>query len=722
MSDRSRLRLFVLRVLVVSLLLTLFGRLWYLQVLASDTYQRAAADNQLRDVVTPAPRGQVLDDVGRALVTNRTALVVSVDRLKLLRQKDGGKTVLHRLSQVLHVPYEELHQRIQLCGGGVQKPCWNGSPYQPIPLTDRANTRMALQILEQKELFPGVTAELEAVRDYPRPSGALASHALGYLGPITDAELAKLPSSERDARRRDLVGRAGLEKTYDSYLRGQPGVRQVSVDHLGAVTGTVNETPPKAGDNLVTSIDASVQATLEKSLAESVDLAHRTPAGGGPADWAAGVVLDAQTGHVVAIGSYPSYQPDVFVGGISQQQYDALQKAAGYPLLDKSWMSAAPPGSTFKLISTTGLVNDGTASLDGYYDCTPSYSVGSRVFRNFEGESFGSIDLHTTIVKSCDTVYYQLAYRDWLRDNALVLAHKKPVEGVQAMARAYGLASKTGIDLPDEATGHIADRLNQKLRWQQLKNDYCKGAKNPTFDAYRRALDAEFCTDGWRFNPGDQLNEDIGQGTVLVSPLQLATAYAALANGGTVFSPRVGKAIVSPSGQVVQQLTAPVRGRVPASPQLLDYIRNAMYDVPISGTGASAFAGFPMDKVRVGGKTGTAEVGANGEFENAWFASFAGLPGHKPQFVAVVMVSKGGQGGVVAAPAVRKIWDTVFGVEGQKAAFRTGAPPTALPHVQPDGSISPTSYLGPGDLPAAPVVAAFGPPALPAERYRLRVG
>lgn len=716
MSDRSRLRLFVLRVLVLSLLLTLFSRLWYLQVLAGETYQRAAADNQLRDIITPAPRGQVLDDFGRALVRNRTALVVSVDRLKLMRQKDGGRQVLQRLSQVLKVPYDELHQRIQLCGGGVKKPCWNGSPYQPIPLTDRANTRMALQILEQKELFPGVTAELEAVRDYPEPSGALASHALGYLGPITDAELAKLPKDQRDARRRDLVGRTGLEKIYDTYLRGQAGVRQVSVDHLGAVTGLVAETPPKPGDHLVTGIDANVQAALEKALVGAVDRAHKVQSGGGPADFAAGVVMDAQTGHVVALASYPSYQPDVFVGGVSQKQYDALQKAKGYPLLDKTWMSAAPPGSTFKLISTTGLVHDGIASLDGYYDCTPSYSIGGRVFRNFEGESFGAIDLHTTIVKSCDTVYYQLAHRDWLRDDALVRAKKQPVEGVQAMARAFGLGEKTGIDLPDETTGHIGDRRNQKLRWEELKDDYCKGARNPKFDAYRRAVDAEFCTDGWRFNPGDQLNEDIGQGTVLLSPLQLATAYSALVNGGTVFSPRVGKAIVSPSGQVVKSLDAPVRGHLPVSKQVLSYVQNAMYDVPISGTATQAFLGWPQDKVRVGGKTGTAEVGANAEYENAWFASFAGRAGQKARFVTVIMVSKGGQGGVVAAPAVREVWDTVFGVDGKKAAFPNGVPPSTLPHIQPDGTIRPASYDGNGGSPAAPVQVAAGPAALPAER------
>jgi len=687
-SDRSRLRLVVLRVLVISLLATLLGRLWYLQVLAGPQYQQAAADNQVRDIVAAAPRGAILDDKGKRWATNRTALVVSVDRVKLLRQKDEGEAVLGRLSKLLGVRESALKAKIQLCGPKAPHGCWNGSPYEPIPVSqlkdDVRSTRLALQILERKEDFPGVSAELGAVRDYTTPNGALASQVLGYLAPITLQELKKLPKVQQDARRSDLVGRSGLEQQYDAYLRGRPGVTEVAVDHLGAVTSTLSQTSPEPGDEIVTSLDATVQASLEKALADAVTRARHTEIkkGGGPADFAAGVVLDALTGHVVAMGSYPSYDPNLFVGGISERDYQALQQAPGTPLLDKAYASAYPPGSTFKLISTAGLVTDGTASLYGSYDCSSSVEVGGRKFHNFESESLGRIDMHTTIVKSCDTVYYGLANQDWIRDNRLVEDRKKPIEGVQHIARAFGLGMPSKVDLPGATSGHIADRNNQKLRWEQTKKDACAGAKRRPKGSYLQLLDQEFCTDGWRFNPGDQLNEDIGQGSVLVSPLQLAVAYAALANGGTVFEPRLAKAIVAPDGRLVKNVKAPVRGQLPVSPTTLDYIRNAMYDVPLKGTAQSAFAGFPFDKVKVGGKTGTAEVDQQHGYATAWFASFAGLASDpKPRFVTVIMVDRGGQGGVVAAPSVREVWDSVFGLEHHKAAFPTGAPPVALPKI-----------------------------------------
>ncbi len=690
MSDRSRLRIVVLRVLVVSLLLTLFGRLWYLQVYAGSDYRRAAAENQVRDIITPAPRGEIVDDRGRSFARNKTALVVSVDRVALLRQRDDGETVLRRLSRVLHVPYRDLYDRIQLCGEGAPAGCWNGSPYEPIPVTrlkdDTRSTRLALQILERKEDFPGVSAELAAVRHYVKPAGAYATHLLGNLAPISAEELARLPEAQQDARRRDLVGKQGLEEQYDRWLRGQPGIKQVAVDHVGGVTGTLRETAPRPGDTLVTSLDARVQVALEKALAGAV--AHARDLGlsnyGGPADFAAGVVLDAKTGHVVAMGSYPTYDPSLWdAGHIDGKDYARLQKRPGSPLVDKAYSSAYSPGSTFKLISTAGLLHDGMASLNGSYNCSSAFDVNGTLFHNFESESLGAIDLRTTIVKSCDTVYYQLAYNDWLRDNRLVQQDKKPVEGVQHIARQFGIGVAPGIDLPNATVGHIADRRNQMLRWKERKRDYCIGAKRRPPGDPIKAFDKEYCEEGWRFNPGDQLIEDIGQGSVLVSPLQLAVAYAALANGGKVFEPRVGKAIVSADGQVVKRLKAPLRGRLPLSKTELDYIRSAMYAVPHQGgTAAGAFYGFPHRKVRVGGKTGTAEIGLNRRYTSAWFASFAGLPDRpKPRFVTVIMVDKGGIGGVVAAPAVRQVWDAVFGIEGHKAAFPDGRPPAKLPHI-----------------------------------------
>jgi penicillin-binding protein 2 len=719
-SDRSRLRLVVLRVLVLSLLLTLFGRLWYLQVLAGPEYQRAAADNQIRSVITTAPRGQIVDDRGKAWARNRTALVVSVDRVALTRQPDDGEQVLHRLAHVLGENYGKIHDRVQLCGTPDAKPgvCWNGTPYEPIPVTQlkvsMKSTRLALQILERKEDFPGVSAQPAAVRHYATPRGAYATHVLGNLAPITEAELSELPRRQQDARRRDLVGRQGLEERYDRFLRGAAGVKQVGVDSIGGVTGVIKNTAPRPGDNLVTSLDARVQASLENAMEGAVRHARELGSGayGGPADFAAGVVLDAQTGHVVAMGSYPDYNPALWDGGrIENKDYKRLSKANGAPLVDKAFQSAYSPGSSFKPISTSGLLHDGIANLSSYYPCGSSYSIGSSSFRNFEGEALGSINLHTTLVKSCDTVYYYLAYRDWLRDEALIRQGKKPIEGVQHVARAYGVGMPTGLDLPNATVGHIADRRNTLLQWKATHRDYCIGAKRREPGDPIKAFDREYCIDGWRFNPGLQLIEDIGQGSVLVSPLQLAVAYAAIANGGKVFEPRVAKAIVSPSGEVVKRIKAPVRGHIPLSKTELDYIREALYDVNTQGTGATAFAGWPQKKFRIGGKTGTAELGLNRSLTSAWYASFGGVAGEKPRFVTVIMVDKGGVGGVVAAPAVRQVWATILGVDGKKAAFPDGRPPRELPHIE--GSSGHKASVSGSDAGSDSPGEIALPPALP---------
>src|SRR4051812_21867785 len=225
MNTRSHFRLLVLHVLVASLLVSLGGRLWYLQVLNGDHYQRVAAENRTRDIVVPAVRGQILDDVGRPLVRNRTALVVSVDRTVLSRQADGGTALLKRLAKVLGTPQRKLEEKVRLCAPGIKRPCWPGSPYQPIPVDDRVSMRVALQIMERQEDFPGVTAQVQAVRQFPRPAGAGAAQALGYLQPITQEELDRRKGLKVTGFSGvDLIGRDGLEGRYDGDLRGAPGV------------------------------------------------------------------------------------------------------------------------------------------------------------------------------------------------------------------------------------------------------------------------------------------------------------------------------------------------------------------------------------------------------------------------------------------------------------------------------------------------------------------
>jgi penicillin-binding protein 2 len=706
--DRSRLRLVVLGVLVISLVATLLGRLWYLQVLNAPELREAALNQQIHDIVTAPPRGEILDDTGKPFVDNKPALVVSVNRTALDRLGADTKTaVLHRLARALNKPYALLDYETTPCTypkvrttAGIQTvgepigapwysapflPCNNGLAYQPVVVSELKPTlaaaKKAMQIKERPEDYPGVSVDLTAVRHYPRPDGAYASSMLGYIQLIGPKQLEALPADERSVYQNAQVGVTGLEAQYEKYLRGEPGVKQVSVDHLGAVTGTVKDTAPVAGDNVITNIDAGTQAALEGQLQDAITAARHS---GYTADYAAGVVLNARTGGVVAMASSPTYPPNTFVPSVKAKTYRQLSDAEGAPLVDKAFGSAGPPGSTFKLISSSGLMHDGTLAPGGYSDCPTTYLNK----RNFDGESgLGVIPLSTALIVSCDTFFYKLADQDWSRDQQLIHNHKPPREGVQNMARAYGLGEQPGIDLPavEVATGHIADRVNTKKNRELNKKDYCEGAARRPKGSYLQQIDAFNCKYGYQFFPGDQMNQDIGQGTVTVSPLQLAVAYAAIANGGTVFEPRIAKAIVSPTGQLVKRIKAPVRGHVPLTKFELDYLKNALYGVTTShdppGTAVGTFAGFPMSRVMVGGKTGTAELSNTNE-NGCWFASIGGPAGQKPQFVTVIEVNKADQGAVSAAPYVRHMWDKLYGFSGNKALFPNGVPPTKLPKVR----------------------------------------
>jgi penicillin-binding protein 2 len=725
-NERSKARLFILKVTVASLLLTLGGRVWFLQVLAGDQYAAAAANNNRREIVEPATRGRILDVMGRPLVQNRTALVVSVDRIKLLRQPQHGAVVLARLAKVVHLPLTQLRNKMTLCSF-VTKPghankvaapegCWNGSPYQPIQITDGADDAMAQQIEEQQELFPGVTAKLAAVRDYPKPDAVNAAHLLGYLSPITDAELKKDRTGDVVLEGTELVGRAGLESVYDDYLRGRPASSTVAVDARGAVTGTIAVDAGTPGASLVTNLDVEVQRATELALVHAVQRAHGMTDRDGKhykADSAAAVVLDVTTGRVVAMASYPTYDPNVWVGGISQKDYAALSdEKAGVPLLFRPTQGAFAPGSTFKLVSTSAAVEAGFP-LNGTYACPSSYRIGGRQFHNFEGESFGAMNLHTALVRSCDTVFYKFAYDEWLHDERI----KKPREVFAAMAKAWHLGAKTGIDLADERRGRIASRAFKLANWKQLKAQWCKGAQTRPKGSYLQRLDFENCVDGYRYRAGDAANFAIGQGDTLVTPLQLASAYAALANGGTIYTPRLARAIVGADGKVLKSFAPVVAGHLPVSASVLDYIRSALGGVTTEqgGTARNAFNGFPLGQVHVAGKTGTAEVA--GKQDTSWFASFA--PVDHPKFAVVAMVTQGGQGARVAAPAVREIYDAIYGFEGAKAAFADGQLPKGLPKIAADGSVIPRPLITsrPTSSPS-PTATALDAPAIVERRYR----
>lgn len=693
MSTRSRTRLFVLHVLVVSLLVTLLGRLWYVQVLTGDEFAELAAANRTREIVVPAVRGWILDDAGRPLVRNRTALVVSVDRTQLSQQPDGGKAVLKRLAKVLDTSHGKLRKQIRLCTKDVQRPCWPGSPYQPIPVDDEVDTKTALQIMERREDFPGVVAHPQAVRQYPEPYGANTAHVLGYLQPVTDEELREREGLRAQFSGIDLVGRAGLEATYDEAMRGEAGGRQVAVDSMGQVMHTVKETPATPGSHLVTSIDARVQSVVEGSLERAV---QRARSQGRPGTAAAGVVLDVRTGRVVALASLPTYDPSVWIGGISQKQLDRLMsKKAENPLVSRATQGEYPPGSTFKIVSASAAVENGY-SLHDTYPCPGSYQVGNRAFSNFEGIAFGPMNLHRGLVVSCDTLFYKFAHEMWLRDGGTDPV-KNPDDAMVTMAREYGFGQPTGIDLPNESGGRLPTRQWKREYWEETKDYHCKHAKSgypdvaendPSRAAYLKAISKENCKRGYVWRAGDAANFAIGQGDMIATPLQLVRAYAALANGGTLHRPQIGKALVRPDGTVERRIKPKKEGELPVSGRVLSYIQDALADVPRSGTAAGAFAGFPLDKVPVAGKTGTAE--AYGAEDTSWFASYA--PANNPRFAVAVMVAEAGQGSVFAAPAVREIYEGIYGLDGKKAALPDGELPDELPKIDGAGFSPPPGY------------------------------
>lgn len=690
MSTRSRTRLFVLHVLIMSLLATLLGRMWFLQVLSGHEYAQLAAANRTREIIVPAVRGWILDDLGRPLVRNRTALVVSVDRTQLGKQPDGGEAVMKRLAKVLDTPYGELLKKIRLCTKGVKRPCWPGSPYQPIPVADRVDSRTALQIMERREDFPGVSARPQPVRYYPEPSGSTAAHVLGYLQPVTDEELRKREGLRAQFSGIDLVGRAGLEAVYDKELRGSAGVRDVAVDSMGQVMHTVQETPPTPGSHLVTSVDAQVQGVVEGALRDAVKKAR---SGGKRASAASGVVLDVRTGRVVALASLPTYDPSIWIGGISQRQLDRLtSEKSNHPLLSRATQGQFPPGSTFKVVSTSAAVKAGY-DLHGTYPCPGSYRVGDRAFRNFEGTAFGSMNLHRALVVSCDTIFYRFAHLMWMHDGGIDPV-KKPQDAMIDMARAFGFGVPTGIDLPNESGGRLPSRQWKQAYWKETKDFHCKHAKtgypdvaktDPSRARYLTAISKENCKSGYVYRAGDAANFAIGQGDMIATPLQLARAYAAVANGGTVWHPQIGKAFIAPDGTVTKRLEPEKAGTLPVPDRVLSYIRSALADVPRAGTASGAFAGFPLNKVAVAGKTGTAE--SFGKEDTSWFASFG--PANNPRYAVVVMVAEAGQGAQVAAPAVREIWEGIYGLDGKEAALPGGELPEELPKIDGDGTFGP---------------------------------
>ena len=681
MIPRSRKRLLGLYVIALAFLVVLGGRLWYLQVLDTQQYKALAQVNQTRTIVVPAVRGMITDDSGVPLVDNQTSMTVSVNMMQLSQAtSDNGKAVLARLAPLLHMSDTTLTQKVRLCTVGVSQPCWTGLPYQPIPVAENVSDTIALQVMEEPTLYPGVTAQLTPVTDYPMPDGANPAQVLGYLQPITQAEMAQDHLPETGFAQDDLVGQSGLEAQYNTALSGKPGTQTVSVNAAGDVLGTVRGTQAQTGDTLVTSLNGKVQAVAQKALNSAIASSR---AAGNSANQGAAIV-ETTTGRIVAMASYPDYNPNLWTTGMSQQQVDNLfglggDSGSGEPAVNWATQGQYSPGSTFKITSTAAAVADGF-SLNGLYNCPASVTIGGQSFINDGEPSLGDMSFSEALIQSCDTVYYEVGYQMWQTDDNKADFEKNPnapTQKMQQMELDWGFGNYTGVDLPEEATGTIPTRQWLYNMWEDNAHkgqDWCKNGK--ANGSYVQQIENQDCQDGWVWAPGQAAIAAIGQGYVTATPLQLTNAYTALANGGTLYAPRIGEALVSSSGKVVQAINPPVTRKLPVASETLAYMRTALAGVVSQGTAASAFGGFPLNQVCVAGKTGTAQI--EGKVATSVFASFA--PCNNPKLVVVVMLPNSGYGADAAAPAVRQIWDGIYGLQGQKAAMPGGNLP-ALPNL-----------------------------------------
>ena len=603
-SEQLKGRFAMLGLVVLLVLGSLLVRAWSMQILSGSSYAAQSDSNRIRQITVDTPRGRILDRNGVPLVTNRAVMSVTGDPTLITDTK-----VLTRLSTVLGVPVGDLIKKLE---------SYKTERLKPRVLAIDVPMATVAYLTEHAPEFPGVAVKEGAVRQYPM--GALASHVLGYTGEISEAQLAaeKLP----DYRLGDIVGKTGIEAQYDKVLQGEKGFQQLEVDSQGRVRRVVSEGQAIPGKDVVLTIDSGVQAVTEQALADAMAEAHHlnfTKARAGAA-----VVLDLQTGEVLAMASAPTYDPNQFIGGIKPEVWASMTATdSEYPLNNRAIMAVYPPASTFKAVTGMAALQTGVAQAHSAFMCKGKWTTmgvaWSKWCWNHAGH--GAIDFSEGVVQSCDSVFYEIGYR----------LYKAKGEPLQAFAKSMGLGAKTGIDLPGEVTGRVPDAA-----WKKAYN-----ANYPEAQAWLG---------------GDTVNMAIGQGDLLASPLQMASYYGALGNGGRVAKPRLLKSVLGADGTSALDAKTEVTRDPGLTPSNLATMRDALVGVTTRGTAKTVFAGFPY---QVAGKTGTAQV--NNKDDYAWFAAYA--PANKPQYAVVVLVEQGGHGGSVAGPAARQILSKLLNVK-----------------------------------------------------------
>jgi penicillin-binding protein 2 len=587
----------------------IFFRLWFLQVLSGDNYVAVARENRVRQIKIQAPRGEIVDRHGQPLVVNRNSLSIKVTPEKLPQDRAEREEVYRRLARLLGLKPRRLERRVERE--------LKALPYSKPTIKQDVNQNLVAYVLERQEDFPGVEPERESLREYPH--GAIGAHLFGQVGEVSPEEL-------KDTRFNgvsmgDRVGKAGIEAEYDRFLRGRNGAARVEVDALGKLTKTLKRVQPRQGKQLRLSLDLDVQRVAQEALA-------------GGTGKGAFAVMNVQNGEVIALGSQPSFDPNVFTKPITKKQLDALtSKDLGEPLLNRAIQAGYPTGSTFKLITATAALESGHITPTTPLSDPGSLTVGGIKFENAGGVAHGVLSLVQALTVSSDVFFYQLG-RD-MNEKGMPL---------QEWGRRLGIGRRTGIDLPAEQPGRLPTP-----HWRDTW--------------YKKKL-----TDR-PWSVGDNINLSVGQGDLLANPLQMAVAYAAIANGGRVLRPRLGLRIEDATGQVLQQLDAPTARRVKIAAENRQAILEGLYGAANApgGTSTPVFAGFPIP---VAGKTGTAEH--LGKPDQSWYVALAPYP--NPRYVVAVTDEAGGFGAETAAPMARRILAELLDVK-EDSLVQGGAAP-----------------------------------------------
>ncbi|MCU1377973.1 MAG: penicillin-binding protein 2 [Acidimicrobiales bacterium] len=632
-ADSPRLRLGVIAIIALSLFAALFARLWYLQVLSAPDYQLKAQANSIRIVPEPAPRGRILDRNGKVLVDNRASNVVAIDRTKLTEKE--RPELMARLSTVLGIPAEELDKKLD---------SKQVSPYTPVPIAEDVGEDKMTLLLERADQFPAVVARRVAVRTYPMQS--LAAHILGYVAEVNDNDRKEFP---RQYELGDMIGRTGVERVYEKDLRGRDGELKIEVDAEGRPVRVVSRRPPAQGHDVVLTIDADIQRTAEEALAQGLKSAQGQPFVDPKkkanarlvADAGSVVVLDTK-GSVEALASYPTFDLPALADGVSEAEARVLfpppDSKETPAFVNRALQGLYAPGSTWKLITAdaalrTGLINQNFSLVDNGTYITPGDCTGRSCVRHNAGSTaYGRVGVSRALSVSSDVFFYTLGANFWTNRHD----PKYGENAIQDVAGQFGFGTQTGVPLP-EATGRVLTK--------ELKNALHQ--KDP------RLADA-----GWY--TGNNVNLAIGQDAMLVTPIQLANAYATFANHGDRYQPNIALRIQKQDGTVVTAFGPRKFAHVDIPPNvwnpIMQGLEGALTDP--KGTATNAFAGFPLKQWGIAGKTGTAQ--ATPKQDTALFAAFG--PTADPQHVVTVVMEQSGFGASAAAPVARRVFEQLAGV------------------------------------------------------------